>query len=434
MWKYDGDLTTAGFAAIMSAAGQYGIMTNNRMGDWFLDKTTGYTKESNRAMMRKAVDPWLKEIEDTFQTKTTDQVKKSALSGIYSKFKSGLEDMFLSPSVLGENLWKNALVEGVEEVTEQAVQDATKGIIDTMSYLGLTKKQGSFGGFNTVFSKEGLQNYMANFVGGVLGGAMFEFNDSHLSKLLDPNNNAVQPDTKKSLYELVADGHENEIINYLEKNRRKLGNNFMSPILDADGNALTTEDGKTQADLITDSAIRMVKQISTILDANNLKHSENDIIKRAILDDTIIKDLEKHRVEGKQVGIEGLILDDYKNLLVKIGDLSNQVKNAEGEGKETKFLKQELKTYTEQINNILEGKNSGIYFDKMMILLNKNMFSDFLTMDKQSYSKNTYNINYNELPQDGLGLSKTRIDQEWSNMIEGKDLVKNLNSVLLSLR
>ena len=32
------------------------------------------------------------EIEDTFQTKTTDQVKKSTLSGIYSKFKSASQE------------------------------------------------------------------------------------------------------------------------------------------------------------------------------------------------------------------------------------------------------------------------------------------------------------------------------------------------------
>ena len=43
-------------------------------------------------------------------------------------------------------MFKNAMIEGVEEVTEQAVLDATKGIVDVMSYLGLTKKQGSLGG------------------------------------------------------------------------------------------------------------------------------------------------------------------------------------------------------------------------------------------------------------------------------------------------
>ncbi len=51
------DKRTAGFAALAAAAGQYGIMMNNRMGDWFLDKTTGYSTEANTALIRKGVTP-----------------------------------------------------------------------------------------------------------------------------------------------------------------------------------------------------------------------------------------------------------------------------------------------------------------------------------------------------------------------------------------
>jgi len=51
------DRRTAGFAALAAAAGQYGIMMNNRMGTWFLDKTTGYSEETNKALMRKSVLP-----------------------------------------------------------------------------------------------------------------------------------------------------------------------------------------------------------------------------------------------------------------------------------------------------------------------------------------------------------------------------------------
>lgn len=51
------DRHTAGFAALLTASGQYGIMMNNRMGDWFLDKTTGYNVNVNRALMSKSVKP-----------------------------------------------------------------------------------------------------------------------------------------------------------------------------------------------------------------------------------------------------------------------------------------------------------------------------------------------------------------------------------------
>ena len=69
--------------------------------------------------------------------------------------------MPLSESSVAEELGKRAVVEGLEEVSEQAAIDAAKGIVDTFSYLGLTGKQGSFGGFSNVFSKAGLENYIA---------------------------------------------------------------------------------------------------------------------------------------------------------------------------------------------------------------------------------------------------------------------------------
>ena len=66
-----------------------------------------------------------------------------------------------------EPYWKNAIVESVEEVTEEAVMDATKGIFDTLSWLGFGKnKDASFGGFKNVFSAQGLERYALNAFGG----------------------------------------------------------------------------------------------------------------------------------------------------------------------------------------------------------------------------------------------------------------------------
>lgn len=423
------DRRTAGFAAMAALAGQYGIMMNNRMGDWFLDKTTGYTQEANRAMMIKSVKPWLKEIQEAFSSPGTLAAKKTKLASSFAKFKNGLEDLFLSPSELAENLWKNALIEGIEEVTEQAVLDTTKGMIDTLSYLGLTAKKGSFGGWDNVFSQTGLETYLSNLLGGILGGAMFEFERSHLSKIIDPKSNAIQEDTRKSLYELVASGYENDIISYLNKQRGKFGNSYISPV-DINGVPVSSEQsGISQADVITDSAIEMVKRISGVLDTYNLKTTDDDILRRAILDDIVIKDLEKYRTEGKNVGIEGLVLDEYKVSRDKIVNIGIEIKNAEEKGEDVKFLKQELKIHTDKLNDILEGKNSGIYFDKMMLLLDKSIAEPFLSMDKQSYTKNTYDVDYNDLQEEGLGLSKKRIDSEWTKMIEGKELIKHLDTV-----
>jgi hypothetical protein len=170
------DRRTAGFAALSAAAGQYGIMMNNRMGDWFLDKTTGYTEGINKALVRKTMKGEMSKIASALENYSVDsKAAKRSLAEVFNGIKSKFNSVFTDYSVIGEALFKNAFIEGVEEVTEEMVLDATKGMIDIMSYLGLTKKKGSFNTIDNIFSAQGAERYIASLLGGVLGGAMFEY-------------------------------------------------------------------------------------------------------------------------------------------------------------------------------------------------------------------------------------------------------------------
>lgn len=75
---------------------------------------------------------------------------------------------------------KNSFIEGIEEVTEEVVEDMSKGVLDIMSYLGLTKKKGSFGTVERFQTGEWFDDYLSNFVGGVLGGGLFELEASRI--------------------------------------------------------------------------------------------------------------------------------------------------------------------------------------------------------------------------------------------------------------
>jgi hypothetical protein len=99
------DKRSAGFATLLAAGGQYAIMMNNRMGHWFLDKSTGYTEETNKALVRKAVLPYMDEIAAGFKATETNMAKgKFQLAGVVTKFKNTIEDIFTTPSVIGENM------------------------------------------------------------------------------------------------------------------------------------------------------------------------------------------------------------------------------------------------------------------------------------------------------------------------------------------
>lgn len=423
------DRRTAGFAALAAAAGQYGIMVNNRMGNWFLDKTTGYTEETNKALVRKTAKEYLTPIKEAFESKTKGETKFK-LAQVFKNFKGSLTDTFTSPSELGEAMFKNSFIEGVEEVTEQAVLDTTKGVIDVLSYLGITGKQGSFGGWDTAFSKAGLENYLANFVGGILGGAMFEFNTRTLEPFLEGKD--ISTNTKQEIYKLVANGQSDLIIDELNKQRSKLGNNYIGVTSNQENAPEPSKEGISQADVIVDTAINMVKNIDGIMNALNLKHSDDNIIKKAMIDHLIIKDLNASKGDGK-IGIEGIILDDFANSRNRVIEIQEQIQKISGNDKDLadnkeaiKELREESKIYENKIKDILEGKYAEKYYNQAIFYLSKPISESWLTIDKDTFSKNKYGVNFNSLPEKSLGLSKERIEKEWKEYLNSNDLRKNI--------
>ena len=436
------DKRTAGIAALLTAAGQYSVMMNNEMGTWFLDKTTGYNTSTNRVLVRKAVLPWLDDIKESLSVKDATEAKKSLVATVKS-IKNSISDIFTTPSVLGEAMWKNAIVEGVEEVTEQAVQDTTEGIIDALSYFGVfDKKEGArgFGGWSNVFSKEGAQAYLANLVGGVIGGGMFEFQRSKIDPILNPHN--LPTDVQKSLYELVAGGQKADIIKEINKNRSRLGNQYLTPV-NPDGTIQekTETNGISQADLVADRAIEMIDLIDGIINSHGLGKSDEEIINKAIRDKIIIDKLKKATPEGSRIGLEGLVLEDYKTKMSKIVNLESKIRslsiNPENEESSVKAnestiksLKDELKLYVNDVNDILEGKYGSKYFLQASMYLNSKVHKPFIHANKNDYVKAKYKVNYSDLAADGSGaeLSQKRMDEEWDKYINSTDLKADLET------
>ena len=424
------DRRTAGFAALASMAGQYTIMMNNRMGDWFLDKTTGYSNDINRALINKAVTPWLDDVEKGFVQIMKGEALdgKKSLGKSFKNIRTSIHDFFTTPSVIAESIGKNAIIEGVEEVTEQMVLDTTKGVVDVLSYLGVTKGKGSFGGFDNVFSKQGAENYLANLVGGIVGGGMFEFHRSQIEPYFNPKS--ITPETKKSLYELVAGGHKEEIIKVINKARPNLGNKYISDI-SPDGTFLPVDEkSRSQADTIADKAIEMINTIDNILNIHDIGKSDEEIVMKAIRDKIIIDNLNKTAPEGKTIGLEGLILEDYKTRMYNVVNLELELKRIDEtvEGKKAgEGIKEQLKLNIDAINDILEGKNASKYFRQATWYLNKKISGAFVNMDKAEYVKHKYGVDITSLPLTGVGLTQESINKEWQEHIESKDLRKDLN-------
>jgi hypothetical protein len=224
------DKRTAGIASLASAGAMYGIMNINAMGGlgtWFLDKTVGYNSEVVRKPIAKVAKNSFKELEKAVQEVVANPTSKVPIANWLSKFKVKVANIVDDTFRLGaEGITKAMMTEGIEEVTEEAVQDAVKGIIDTLSWAGFTQKQGSFGGWKNVFSQEGAARYLQTLVGGAIGGAVFEAQDRYITPwitrtFVDPNYKDPRDfEDKKDILDVVLSGRTEELIDELNRCRK----------------------------------------------------------------------------------------------------------------------------------------------------------------------------------------------------------------------
>ena len=126
-------------------------------------------------------------------------------------------------------------IEGTEEVTEELTQDAIKGIMDTLSYMGLLKDKGSFGGFSNVFSQSGLQRYLATFIGGGVGGAMFHINNNYIEPFLTGKQIEKQD---LEMMDLILNGQFDKAVELIKQQKPNFNNNISPIATNIDGKNL----------------------------------------------------------------------------------------------------------------------------------------------------------------------------------------------------
>lgn len=319
------DERTAGLTALASAGSLFGIMRFNEtakgLGTWFLKSTTGYDHEVTRQPVINCAKKLYKKGEEALNSALKDH-NYTKINNFFGDFwansKSWLQDTFV---VGAEGTWKNMIVEGVEEVSEEAIQDMVKGVVDTLSSLGFTAKQGSFGGWSNVFSKEGLSRYLQTAAGGALGGGMFDLQRNYIEPKLirafkDPNyKTESELINDKDIVDLVLQGRSDELRKEL-LNLKSIFNTKKGAtgIVEEDGTIhdFKANGQKTQADMIVDEVLSRVDSIEKTVES---------IVPRTYfgtLSDHDLKRIRDERFKFNGVDLEPVFFEDYKN---KISDV-----------------------------------------------------------------------------------------------------------------
>lgn len=427
------DRRTAGFGTLVALGGTYAVMNDTKMGTWFLDKTTGYSTEVNRSILRKALKEPMDDFAKAFQKMSINKVDgKKDLSLALKKSKDSIKRFFTEAADQGEEYWKNSLLEGFEEVTEQVVLDAVKGGMDTLSYLGVTKKEGSFGGFDNVFSKEGLSNYIMSFAGGLVGGALFEFQNKKIEPFLQTGK--IPKDVSYSLIRHIANGNTQDLIDEVNKQRGNIGNKYLSPQLtDINGNAVSmaSKEGLTESDLIADNTIEYIKYLDGIIKQEGLNISDDDLIKKAFYSDLIATQFEKDKS-----GIDKLVFRDINKAADKIVSLRAELEslekdetNKENNKEQIKKIKEKLEEARLLVKDIVDGNKSSEYVAKTLLYFKPEMHEPLISLNREQYAKSIYNVEYKDLPDKGGDISKELIDEKFKEFQDQPELVNKLDEI-----
>lgn len=416
------DRRTAGIASLASAAALFGIMNFNEgvngLGTWFLDKTVGYNREVLRAPVSRTAKQMYKEFKNAVDQSVSDSAAgKKALADTFRTFKMKLADKTDDIFRLGaENVWKGMISEGVEEVSEEVVQDSIKGIIDTLSWLGFTGSQGSFGGWNNVFSKEGASRYLQTFLGGALGGGLFAvqndiINPAMIRRFQDPNyKSPSQLSAEKDLMDIVIAGRSDEFINELRRYGKLFSDKRASTgYLDSDGtyHDMKAEGQKTQSDMIVSAAIDQVNALRSFVD-EVFDHSDPSI--RSLRTNA---DFSESFAEGFKNIVGGNDVKEYlfgkfKNALLEAKQARDSYNGASEKTEETpdsikkSSLKKDYEDKLEAARNFFNGKSYIDGYQEALILKDPLLTSSIsgLTFDNfyDIYIKNdTFTTEYKDL-------------------------------------
>lgn len=118
---------------------------------------------------------------------------------------------------------------------------------------------------------------------------MFELERSVISPLIQTGK--LPTKTELELYDLASNGKTKELLEAVDGNKHRFGSTTLSPIatvVGGDNIYLPTKD-ISQADIIANQVKERIKLIDKIVNLENLGQTDEELIKKSIMDQIYIK-------------------------------------------------------------------------------------------------------------------------------------------------
>lgn len=339
---------------------------------------------------------------------------------------------------------ERSFAEGTEETMEELFQDAIKVTFKGAEALGIPmneQRESLDFGFS---SSDVLQRYGMSFVGGLVGGALFQSYGTLEQRINNIGAAKVASDHKDHLNELVkliADGRGSEIKQVLDKwhKSERFGSKDLSGTklrtiasIDGDKTVALPNEGVSQNDLIYQILKDEVDYVEKVLEEEGFKNFESLGIRLAEKQGMNLSDSQKSTIKMEELGLHTLIYDDLNRLATDITYLrgkadslrnshkpandSNEAKLAvEEEIKNDAKLKDyedRLKELRKQRDDIKDGKWDNYYVSQYRLTLHSNPINPFLGFsDLKSFVKARYDVGIEELTEGQREIAEYEYNQ-----------------------
>lgn len=433
--------TEAAAVALGSTLGMFGLNKYTGLGEVFFDDATDNAVKLARksikaelgdaAQMFKKISQSKLPLKNKYLQMITEASKKAR--NVFDKFGDDLKYHTL-------NFTGKAVGEGLEEVSEELISDVSKSMYELAGQLGADTTLKDVGAWDNA-----LERYTMSFLGGAIGGGIF-----YGREVLFDGKSYKQDSKNWEMATLIRNGHVAELRAEVEKMRKagKLGNTKLSASKyakteEGDTVWLTTDNrAESQNDAIANAMLEKITALETIINNNRINLTDDQLFDNMVFS-------EKRYRKYQEIAPLTNYYQDFSNitnsLIAAELDLKLASNTIEGtpDGKprtdakltaeQEAFRAENLKQLQEKVEELrkqkdafLSGETSLDYTRKLNFLLDPDLHSQFLALDKAQMFKEKYGSRkYSELtPEEQMAFElewqelvkttlKTKVDESW---------------------
>ena len=459
----------AGWGALASFTSMFGLMKTDYFGGWLTKGTLAEVKSMGKQTAQEFAEMIVPETYKTAAGETTTVARK-IFGKYYDEINKVMHDFVTAGKAragmsVGEQFVRRSLNEAVEETTEEITFDLVKGIfgaIETLFNIKLSEEQYENLNFNWSL-EDAFQRYATAFIGGAIGGAVFE-GVNQLELMGNPKARGfANMDVRKRLLYLYASDQGEDVDEEIERlyKEGKLGNANLSAskrrtITGVDGKDVIIFETGSESDNQNLAVYRAIKteiqNIKHFLKSNRWVASNKDLQRKMIdiatkaydAGESIQQYMERTGENPiMDVIVEGGFLsfaskDLYEemfnvynmeqDLIKRKDEIRSTIQNEEEYEKaiknddEIKYIEQRIKEQKQLVNDILEGKYADYYLEYGMFAADdvaKNRMvsgKDKILENVETYVKLVHGEDYEKLNEEQKFFYK----KEWETFKDSK--------------